>query len=245
MSANSVNNRTNINSFILLKRTEYSEKQSISKLIGSPPGYVGHDEGGALTEAVRRRPHAVILLDEIEKADKEVMNILLQISDYGYLTDSSGRHVNFRNAIIIATANSGGSHSTGSVGFETRKNKGTDTDISILKKYYGDELINRFDEIITFKPLSDETLLKIVLKRLSELEKSLSKKGYSLIYAPDIAKTIVHSGKLKGLGARAVLRKISSEIEAEIINIICLCKEKAEIEITSELGEIKILTKKP
>lgn len=224
--------------------SEYSERQSISKLIGSPPGYVGHDEGGALTEAVRRKPHAVVLFDEIEKADKEILNILLQISDYGYLTDSCGRHVSFRNAIVIATTNLGHSRATEGLGFENHTSLRYNDPISTLKKHYSEELINRFDEIICFNPLTDEALEKIVINRLSELSVSLKRKGYTLLYDKDIAKEIAASSKKNGLGARSILRKISSEIEDRIINILIGGNaEENIIEISSERGEVVISTK--
>ena len=198
--------------------SEYSEKQSISKLIGSPPGYVGHDEGGTLTEAVRKRPHAVILFDEIEKADREIMNILLQISDYGYLTDSSGRHVSFRNAIIIATTNIGASFGTEAVGFEASTKKRDCT--SLLKRYYKEEFINRFDEIIVFEPLGYETLKSIAKEKLELLKATLSKKGYNFAYSDEVIAYIISKSQSKGLGARPILREISSLIEEKIIDLL-------------------------
>ena len=199
--------------------SEYSEKQSISKLIGSPPGYVGHEEGGTLTEAVRKRPHAVILFDEIEKADREIMNILLQISDYGYLTDSAGRRVSFKNAIIIATTNIGASHAGEAVGFESTKERAKDY-ISALKKYYKDEFINRFDEIIAFSPLGYDTLRMIVSKKLSELAASLAEKEYEFIYADEVVEHIVARNRRKGLGARPIIRDVEALIEDKIIDLL-------------------------
>ena len=159
-------------SLLRFDMSEYSEKQSVSKLIGSPPGYVGHGNGGALTEAVKKRPHSVILFDEIEKADKEILNLLLQIADYGYLSDALGRKINFRNTIIIATSNISSSSTRGKVGFSsTREAETKDTDI--FKRYYTKELINRFDEIIHFSPLSEDALKTIVKDELEKLAASL------------------------------------------------------------------------
>ena len=126
------------NSLIRFDMSEFSEKHSISKLIGSPPGYVGHDDGGALTEAIRKRPHSLILFDEIEKADREVLNILLQIADSGYLTDSSGRHVNFRNTIIVMTSNLGSQKSVrrGQVGFVESESESEKNAFSTLRNHY-------------------------------------------------------------------------------------------------------------
>jgi ATP-dependent Clp protease ATP-binding subunit ClpE len=200
--------------------SEYSEKQSISKLIGSPPGYVGHEEGGTLTEAVRKRPHAVILFDEIEKADKEIMNIMLQISDYGYLTDSAGRHVSFKNAIIIATTNIGASQGSESVGFESNNDRKAKDYTSVLKKFYKEEFINRFDEIIVFQALDDSTLKEIIRDRLDVLSKSLSLKGYTFSYGDDVVELIAKKGRIKGLGARPSLRNISAYVEDRIIDAI-------------------------
>ena len=201
--------------------SEYSEKHSISKLIGSAPGYVGHEEGGSLTEAVKRNPHSVILFDEIEKADKEILNILLQISDNGYLCDSSGRRINFRNAIIIATSNLGTSHGIDKVGFENNYSKQNSSDILFsLKKQYKDELINRFDEIIYFEPLSKTVLEKIVTERLNVLKDSLYTKGYIFTYTDDIIANIVSKCKINGMGARPLIREIANEIESKIIDLI-------------------------
>ena len=207
--------------------SEYSEKHSISKLIGSAPGYVGHEEGGALTEAVKRNPHSVILFDEIEKADKEILNILLQISDNGYLSDSSGRRISFRNAIIIATSNLGASRSIEKVGFENSYTKQISSDIlASLKKYYKEELINRFDAIIYFDSLSKKALEKIVIERLNDLQKSLNNKGYIFTYTDDIVANIVSKCKINGMGARPLIREIASEIESKIIDLILKKNDK-------------------
>ena len=207
-------------SLLRFDMSEYSERQSISKLIGSPPGYVGHEEGGALTEAVRKKPHAVILFDEIEKADKEILNILLQISDHGFLTDASGRSVSFRNTIIIATTNIGASHTSDAVGFENHALQSTKNYTPMLKKYYKEEFINRFDEIISFSPLDKATLRRIVEERLHELKASLALKGYEFSYSDEVVGYIIKKGSERGLGARPPLRDISALIEDKIIDMI-------------------------
>ena len=230
-------------SLLRFDMSEYSEKQSISKLIGSPPGYVGHEEGGTLTEAVRKRPHCVILFDEIEKADKEILNILLQISDYGFLTDSTGRHVNFRNTIIIATTNIGFSGSRDAVGFENRKDK--KEFLPLLKKYYKEEFINRFDEIIYFTPLESDTLKKIIKDKLEKLKKSLYNNGYTFNYSDEVISYIVKRNQHRGLGARPLLRDVSALIEDKIIDLI-ISKKTDENIIEAEItdGEIAISIKK-
>ena len=225
--------------------SEYSEKQSVSKLIGSPPGYVGHDDGGILTEAVRRKPHSVILFDEIEKADKEVLNLLLQISDYGYLTDSLGRRVNFKNTIVIATTNIGASFSD-AVGFESNIAKRKHDYTSLLRKYYKDEFINRFDEIIQFEPLDKFTIESIIRERLGALEKSLLKKGYTVTYSDDVVDFLLSKGQIKGMGARPSIRDISALIEAKIIDLLIHGDaESKNIAVSVENAEITVTFKKP
>ena len=210
------------NGLIRIDMSEYSEKQSISKLIGSPPGYVGHEEGGKLTEAVRRRPYSVVLFDEIEKADKEVLNILLQIADYGYLTDSLGRHINFRNTVIIMTTNIGAAaRGSGRLGFLDYPDSDTEIKIQdLLKKYYTDEFINRFDEIIFFKSLGISDLIRIATDRIEVLKKKISKKGYDFNCTHELIKHLAEASFKKGLGARPLLREISARIEAPLIELL-------------------------
>jgi len=229
----------NTSSLLRFDMSEYSEKQSLSKLIGSPPGYVGHEEGGSLTEGVKRNPHSVVLFDEIEKADKEVLNILLQISDYGYLTDSCGRRVSFRNTIVIATSNVGTSKSTDTVGFEGTREKSFDP-ISTLKKYYKEEFINRFDEIIYFPPLERVTLEGIVTEKLDKLAYRLSCKGNTFTYTHDVVNFLVSSCNTKGLGARPLLRKVASEIEDKIIDLILKNKDLSGSIIEASVHSDKI-----
>jgi len=235
----------NSSNLLRFDMSEYSEKQSISKLIGSPPGYVGHEDGGTLTEAVKKKPHSVILFDEIEKADKEILNILLQISDYGYLKDSLGRRISFRNAIIIATTNLGTAKSGEKVGFESNGGNITIKDpIQVLKKYYKEEFLNRFDEIIYFSTLDKDILKKIVINQLNKLSLSLKKRGYEFSFSDEIVDTIVSKSELKGLGARPALRKISCEIEDKIIDLLLRADENTKaIEAIVENGKILIFQK--
>lgn len=235
----------NSSNLLRFDMSEYSERQSISKLIGSPPGYVGYDEGGTLTEAVKRKPNAIILFDEIEKADKEILNLLLQISDYGYLRDSVGKHINFRNTIVIATTNIGSSQTIEKVGFTSDIPKRSIAEtIEALKKHFKEELLNRFDEIILFSPLSDSTIKKIITRRLAELSASLIKRGYELTFDEKIIDAIASKGKIKGLGARPILRLISTEIEDRIIDFIANNDNNARIiEIVADDGNITISNK--
>ncbi len=223
----------NTTSLLRYDMSEFAEKQSISKLIGSPPGYVGHEEGGLLTEAVRRNPHAIILFDEIEKADKDVLNILLQIADYGYLTDSVGRHVNFRNTIIIMTGNIGASalYGNGTVGFINEKNS-ENAVIEVLKKHYKEEFISRFDEIICFEPLTKKTLIAIAKKRLEEIRINVLNKGCYIKYDDGLADFLANKSYEKGMGARPLLREIANGVENPVADIIIKNPTAKEISVS-------------
>src|SRR6185369_9652695 len=172
-------------SLIRVDMSEYMEKHSVSKIIGAPPGYVGHEEGGSLTELVRHRPYSVLLFDEIEKAHPEVFNILLQVLDAGYLTDAKGRKVNFRNTIIIMTSNIGAQYidKMEQIGFSTGGGKDADNYLvakdrveQSLKDYFRPEFLNRIDEIIIFNILSPEAVKEIVGIQVKEIIERLNQK---------------------------------------------------------------------
>ncbi len=231
----------NQNALLRFDMSEYSEKHSVSKLIGAPPGYAGYDDGGALTEGVRKRPYSVILFDEIEKADKEVSNLFLQIADYGYLTDSSGRRVSFRNCIIIMTSNVTASQSFGrKAGFVGENDK--DELLERLRKHFSDEFLNRFDEIIKFNELNESTVATIVEKRLESLKESLSKMGIALFYDTEIIDYITEKGRQKGFGARPLIKFISVKIENPIAELLIKSKtsEIKKITISVEDGKISV-----
>ena len=224
--------------------SEYSEKQSVSKLIGSPPGYVGHDNGGTLTEAVKKRPHSVILLDEIEKADREILNLLLQIADYGYLRDAMGRRIDFRNTIIIATSNINTSNTKGSVGFSSSPGAASEKEDDLLKKYYTKELINRFDAIIHFSSLSEAVIRGIVEDDLKRLGSYLKNKGCDFTYSEKVVDFITSKSMVKGMGARPALREISAEIESKIIDVLISNNDISSLEAEVEDGNVIIYEKK-
>ncbi len=210
-------------SLVKLDMSEFGEKHSVSKLIGSPPGYVGYDEGGALCEKIRRHPYSVVLFDEIEKASVEVQNLLLQIMDEGILTDSTGRRVSFRNTFIIMTSNIGaeGLDKNSKPGFiamseGAKINKTAEK----LKAFLKPEFINRIDEIIPFAPLSTETLAKIAKKMLSSLETRLSHIGVELSFSSETCSYIAKKGEEAGFGARPISRLIVNEIENKITDIL-------------------------
>ncbi len=200
--------------------SEFSEKQSTAKLIGSPPGYVGYDEGGRLTDAVRRKPYSIILFDEIEKAHPDIFNLLLQIMDDGVLTDSKGIEVNFKNTIIIMTSNIASGLSP--------DNKDLDQEINKeLLKTFKPEFINRIDEIILFNSLSPDAINEIVINELSFLEERLKEKDYWFEFTPLVVSKIVEEGYNPTFGARPIKRYISKKIENLISNEIIEGKVKS------------------
>ncbi|MBP1542861.1 MAG: ATP-dependent Clp protease ATP-binding subunit [Oscillospiraceae bacterium] len=228
---------------IRLDMSEYMEKHSVSKIIGSPPGYVGYDEAGQLTEKVRRKPYSVILFDEIEKAHPDVMNILLQILDEGKINDAHGRSVSFENTVICMTSNAGSGHNSGGIGFS--KSEG---DISKeramkgLKDFLRPEFLARIDEIVVFTPLSVEDYAKISELMLSELRAPLKEKNIGLEISDDVYKVIAersHGGKF---GGRDIRRVIRSEIEDVIADTIIDNADKmlTKIAITTQNDEIKV-----
>jgi ATP-dependent Clp protease ATP-binding subunit ClpB len=233
---------------IRLDMSEYMEKHSVSKMIGSPPGYVGYDEGGQLTEMVRRKPYSVILLDEIEKANPEVFNMLLQVLDDGRLTDAKGRVVNFKNTIIIMTSNIGSdlileSHQKSDIGFEDdAKAKKDKPDVSQkimdrLKDHFKPEFLNRVDEIIMFDALSMSQLTKIVSLQLSDVKARLKEKGYDIVFSDNIKKYLAKQGYDPVFGARPLKRLIQNKILDELALQIIENKLKRGVKINVDLGE--------
>ena len=188
--------------------SEYMEKHSVSRLIGAPPGYVGYDQGGQLTEVVRRRPYSVILFDEIEKAHPDVFNVLLQVLDDGRLTDGQGRVVDFTNTIIIMTSNLGSQEILASGG-----NVDKEKILSIIEASFKPEFINRIDEIIVFNPLGKAQIEKIVTLQLETLRERLEKRGYNLTWDDSVAAFIGRVGFDPTFGARPIRRAIQNEIE--------------------------------
>ena len=200
--------------------SEYMEAHSVSKLIGSPPGYVGFDDGGQLTEQVRRKPYSVVLFDEIEKAHPEVFNMLLQILDDGRLTDSHGKVVSFKNTIIILTSNIGSdklSKANVGLGFNDDKMQDKSTVmLSELKKYFKPELINRIDNIVIFNKLTPAVLKDIAKKMLLDLNKNLKQSGVELKFTTATFNYLVKNGTNDEFGARPLRRLITSKIEDEL-----------------------------
>ena len=202
-------------SLIRLDMSEFMEKHSVSRIVGSPPGYVGYDEAGQLTEKIRRKPYSVVLFDEIEKAHPDVLNVLLQILDDGQITDAHGRKVNFENTIIVMTSNAGSdTKSAGAVGFGgSADDQGKERIMKALRDFLRPEFLNRVDEIICFNHLSKENFAGIARIMLEELRKSLSDKGYTFHYDDALVDYLVEKSYSMTYGARNLRRLIQKELE--------------------------------
>ena len=218
---------------IRLDMSEYMEKFSVSRLIGAPPGYVGYEEGGQLTEQVRRNPYSIVLFDEIEKANIDVFNILLQILDDGRLTDSQGRVVDFKNTIIIMTSNLGSSY--------LLNNESSEKVDELLKQTFRPEFLNRIDEIVTFKPLDKETQIKIVDKLLNLLQKRLREQYYEIKFTDNLKKYIIDKSFTFEYGARPIKRFIQREIETYIAKEIISGKINTEKVFTVDIRNDEII----
>lgn len=202
---------------IRLDMSEFMEKHAVSRIIGAPPGYVGYDEAGQLTEKIRRKPYSVILFDEIEKAHPDVMNILLQILDDGRITDAQGRTVNFENTVIIMTTNAGSQLGSGILGFgESVQKQNEDKTVNALSDFLRPEFLNRVDEIITFRSLDKSDFEKIAVIQLNELKDALKLKGYKVSYDEKAVKTVSKNSFSERYGARNMRRYIQTNIEDKI-----------------------------
>jgi ATP-dependent Clp protease ATP-binding subunit ClpC len=209
--------------------SEFMEKHSVAKLIGAPPGYVGYEEAGTLTEHIRHRPYAVVLFDEIEKAHPEVFNILLQVLDSGHLTDGKGRKVNFKNTIIVLTSNIGGefidrlahigfgtADTTEATRYEETKGKVMDA----LKEHFRPEFLNRLDDIIIFDLLTKEALIKIVDNQIEEVVQRLSQKRIALTFMPEVREWLAEKGYNPLYGARPLRRTIQDKILTPLASLM-------------------------
>ena len=235
--------------------SEYMEKFAISRLIGSPPGYVGYEEGGQLTEKVRTRPYSVILLDEVEKAHPDIFNMLLQVMDDGFLTDSLGRKINFQNTILIMTSNVGARQVKDfgkGLGFETASQKAQSSDIEKsviekeLKKIFSPEFLNRVDDIVIFNALEKEDIRKIVDIELSKLTKRIDDLGYKIEISNSAKDFIVEKGFDRKYGARPLNRAIQKYIEDLLAENVVTNKikegDKILIDKLKEKKELNIIT---
>ena len=230
---------------IRLDMSEFMEKHSVSRLVGSPPGYVGYDEAGQLTEKIRRKPYSVVLFDEIEKAHPDVLNILLQILDDGEVTDAHGRKVNFENTVIVMTSNAGSDKATGSVGFgRSADDQGRERTMKALREFLRPEFINRVDEIVYFHQLTEENFAAIARIMLDELQASLKEKGYSFSYDDALVSHLVHSSYSAAYGARNLRRCIQKELEDPMAARIIDSFEHpiTQLRATAEDGKVRLDT---
>ena len=232
-----------VDSLVRLDMSEYMEKHTVSKLIGSPPGYVGYDEAGQLTETIRRKPYSVVLFDEIEKAHPDVLNILLQVLDDGRITDAQGRVVNFENAIIVMTSNAGSEGGVGGMGFgRTAQDQVKEKTMKALQGFLRPEFLNRVDEVITFRHLSEENFLGIADIMLRELKESLTSRGLTLSWDDSLRAYLVKKAYSITYGARNLRRTIQRDLEDPISEAIIDSFEKpiSTIEVVVEADAIRL-----
>ncbi|WP_100330732.1 ATP-dependent Clp protease ATP-binding subunit [Bacillus xiapuensis] len=226
---------------IRLDMSEYMEKHSVSKLIGSPPGYVGHEEAGQLTETVRRRPYSIILLDEIEKAHPDVQHMFLQILEDGRLTDSQGRTVSFKDTVIIMTSNAGAADKPITVGFEKSSAVKESSILDSLGSFFKPEFLNRFDRIIEFKSLGKEELLKIVDLMINELNQTLQEQQMALQVTDEVKMKLSELGYHPAFGARPLRRVIQEQLEDRIADFILEHPETKSLKAIVEEDQIHIV----
>ena len=230
-----------VDALVRVDMSEYMEKHSVAKLIGSPPGYVGYDEAGQLTETIRRKPYSVVLFDEIEKAHPDVMNILLQVLDDGRITDAQGRVVNFENTVIVMTTNAGSDGNVGSMGFgRTDEEQVKGKTMKALQSFLRPEFINRVDEIITFNHLSKTHFAGIADIMLRELQESLSQRGLTFQWTEDVRDHLVDGAYSVTYGARNLRRFIQQELEDPISEVIIDSFESPITGISARMEDGKI-----
>jgi ATP-dependent Clp protease ATP-binding subunit ClpA len=226
--------------------SEYMEPHSVSRLIGAPPGYVGFDQGGLLTESVVKHPHCVLLLDEIEKAHPDLFNILLQIMDHGVLTDTNGREANFRNVILVMTTNAGARQaSRRSIGFVEQEHA-TDA-MEVIRRTFTPEFRNRLDAVVQFKSLDFDHILRVVDKFLIELESQLLEKRVSLNVTPDARRWLAEHGFDPQMGARPMARLIQDKVKRAIADELLFGKlaDGGKVNLDVSDGELTVDTESP
>ena len=233
-----------VDSLVRLDMSEYMERHSVSKLIGSPPGYVGYDEAGQLTEKIRRKPYSVILFDELEKAHPDVLNVMLQILDDGRITDAQGRVVNFENTVIVMTSNAGSDRRDGSVGFgRTTSEQNKEKAMKALSDFLRPEFINRVDEIISFNRLSEGNFRDIAKIMLGELRSNLEERGIALEWDPSIVDYLVQKSYSLTYGARNLRRTIQKDLEDPIAEKIIDSFENpiSQLKLTATEDKVEVL----
>jgi len=230
----------NEDALIRVDMSEFMEKHAVSKLIGSPPGYVGYDDAGQLTEKVRRKPYCVVLFDEIEKAHPDVLNVLLQLLDDGRITDSHGKTVSFENTVVVMTSNAGSDWRGSGIGFtESKAKQNKEKVMRALKAIFRPEFLNRIDEIVVFDELSKEEMIKVLDIMLEELNSMLKEKGMELKVSDEVREYIAEKAMAEHLGARPIRRIIAREIENKLSEIIISGVKKETLFADLKDGEIK------
>ena len=237
------------NAMVRLDMSEYMEKHSVSRLIGSPPGYIGYGEAGQLTEKIHRRPYSLLLLDEIEKAHPDVLNLLLQIMDDGFLTDAQGRKVDFRNTIIIMTSNAGAAelNSKTKLGFgdndsdEKKDEKAKKAVKGAVRSIFRPEFINRLDEIIVFNNLNSNDIEKITLIMLKEVADRINRLNIEIVFTDALVKFISQKGYDSTYGARQLRRTITTLIEDSFANEILSNKIKSGDKVKADINDGEII----
>ncbi|MEI8351568.1 MAG: AAA family ATPase, partial [bacterium] len=228
---------------VRIDMSEYMEKHTVSRLVGAPPGYVGYEEGGQLTEAVRRKPYSVILLDEIEKAHHDVFNILLQILEDGRLTDSHGRTVNFKNTLVIMTSNIGSPILLDGIGPDGQiREKARQQVMEELKHSFRPEFLNRVDEVVLFKPLTLHEIGRIVDLQMAELRERLSAQRVGLTLSSTARDLLAHEGYSPVYGARPLKRLIQNRVETPVARLLVegTVKEGSTVAITVDKGILQV-----
>jgi ATP-dependent Clp protease ATP-binding subunit ClpB len=218
---------------IRIDMSEYMEKHSVSRLVGAPPGYVGYDEGGQLTEAIRRRPYSVILLDEIEKAHVDVFNILLQVLDDGRLTDSQGRTVDFRNTVLIMTSNLGSRH----MGLGFADDDSHEAVLADMREHFRPEFLNRIDEIVVFEPLDPDQIRQIVDVQIRRIEERMHERDLTLVVDQSAREHLAHTGYDIAYGARPLKRALQKQVENPISKLVLSGKAGPGDTVTATLAE--------
>lgn len=232
----------NKNNFVFLDLSEYSDQTAVNKLIGSSPGYIGYDKGGVLTEKIRRNPYSLILFDEIQKAHKDVLFLLLQILEEGKISDSSGKTIDFSNTIIVMTTNVGAESATGSsIGFNKDGDSCNDNITNEVKKYFPADLLNRIDEIVSFSPLKENQIKTIIDKELNKFKDELFDKKININYAKSISNYVYNKIQFNNFGARQVLKTLQREIQTLVAEKILDSPKTSEIKICVRNEQICVI----
>jgi ATP-dependent Clp protease ATP-binding subunit ClpA len=223
--------------------SEYMEKHTVARLVGAPPGYVGFEEGGQLTEAISKSPYCVLLLDEMEKAHPDVYNILLQVMDAGRLTDANGRTADFRNVILVMTSNAGAQEvAKGNIGITNQPSRFQS--MEAIKKAFTPEFINRLDAVVHFSDLSEDIILRIVAKFIDELKMQLQKKNVELVVSSEAHRWLMQKGYDKVYGARPLARTIDEQIKKALVDDLLFGKltngGRVTVQVKSGALDIKI-----